>query len=71
MSTITPFPTPDLSSMDRDQLKSYLQSVHAQMAQLDAEEPEDMNSEEYDAWGDHREELEDLADEIMDLLNEL
>lgn len=30
-----------------------------------------MNSEEYDAWGDRREELEDLADEIMDLLDEL
>ena len=71
MSTITPFPTPDLSSMDCDQLKAYLQSVHAQIAQLDEEEPEDMNSEEYDAWGDRREALEDLADEIMDLLDEL
>lgn len=71
MSTIASFPTPDLSSMDRDQLESYFQNVHAQIAQLDEEEPEDMNSEEYDAWGDHWEELEDLADEIMDLLDEL
>ena len=71
MSTIASFPTPDLSSMDRDQLKAYLQIIHAQIAQLDEEEPEDMNSEEYDAWGDRREELENLADEIMDLLDEL
>lgn len=71
MSTIASFPIPDLSSMDRDQLKAHLQIIHVQIAQLDEEEPEDMNSEEYDAWGDRREELEDLADEIMDLLDEL
>ena len=29
-----------------------------------------MNSEEYEAWGERHEELEDLADEIMDRLEE-
>ena len=35
---------------------------------LDEEEPEDMDSEAYDDWGDRHEELEDLADEITDRL---
>ena len=30
-----------------------------------------MNSEEYEAWGDRHEELEDLADEIIDRLEEM
>lgn len=30
-----------------------------------------MNSEEYETWGDAHEELEDLADEITDRLEEL
>ena len=30
-----------------------------------------MESEEYEAWGDRHEELEDLADEILDRLDEL
>ena len=41
-----------------------------QIAQLDAREPEDMESEEYEAWADEHEELEDLLDEIQDLLDE-
>ena len=71
MPNITPFPNSDLSSMDHDQLQAYLQHVRNQIAQLDEEEPADMASEEYDTWGDRREELEDLADEIMDLLDEV
>jgi hypothetical protein len=30
-----------------------------------------MNSEEYEEWGDRREELEDLMDEILDRLDDL
>ena len=30
-----------------------------------------MESEEYEAWGDRHEELEDLADELMERLEEL
>ena len=39
------------------------------MALLDYQEPEDMNSEEYEAWGNCHEDLEDLADAIQDLLD--
>lgn len=60
-----------LSAMDRDALTACLRSVQAQISQLDEQEPEDMDSEEYEAWGDSHEELEDLADEIQDLLDEV
>ena len=62
---------PDLEGMGREELISYLGEVRARLDQLDEREPEDMESEEYEAWGDRHEELEDLADEIQDLLDEL
>ena len=62
---------PDLDSMNREELLDYLKTVRAQISQLDEQEPKDMNSEEYETWGDRHEELEDLADEILDLLDEM
>ena len=56
---------PDLDGMDAEQLRAYLASVRARIGQLDEEEPEDMESEEYQEWGDRHEALEDLADEIL------
>lgn len=43
----------------------------AQITELDAREPEDMDSELYEAWAEEHEELEDLLDEIQDLLEEV
>ena len=43
----------------------------ALLARLDLEEPEDMASEAYEIWGGRREALEDLADDLMDRLDEL
>ena len=62
---------PDLDGMDAEQLRAYLASVRARIGQLDEEEPEDMESEEYQEWGDRHEVLEDLADEILDRLEAL
>lgn len=62
---------PDPDGMDREELLDYLAEVRAQISLLDEEEPEDMESEAYDTWGDRHEALEDLADEIQDLLDEL
>ena len=62
---------PELESMDREQLEEYLRQVRERIAQLDEEEPADMNSEAYEVWGDVHEDLEDLADEIVDRLEEL
>ena len=60
---------PELDGMSREQLAAYLETVRERIARLDEEEPEDMESEAFEAWGDQHEELEDLADEIMDRLD--
>lgn len=62
---------PDLASMGREELEDYLETVRDWIARLDEEEPEDMESEVYEAWGDRHEALEDLTDDIMDRLEEL
>ena len=62
---------PDTETMDREELKACLQEVRERIADLDEREPADMNSEEDEAWGDCHEELEDLADEIVERLEEM
>ena len=62
---------PDIEAMDREELQACLKEVRERIADLDEREPADMNSEEYEAWGDRHEELEDLADEIIDRLEEM
>lgn len=62
---------PDLDGMDREALLEYLDRVREQIGRLDEREPGDMESEEHEVWGERREELEDLADEILDRLDEL
>ena len=65
------FGQPDVGEMDRGELLTYLEHIKKQIVELDEEESADMMSEEYEAWGDRREELEDLADEILDRLDDL
>lgn len=62
---------PNIENMDREELKACLREVRERIADLDEREPTDMESGEYEAWGDLHEELEDLADEIMDRLEDL
>lgn len=62
---------PDLDRMNQEELLDYLEAVHGQIDRLDEQEPEDMDSEEYEDWGDRHEELEDLADDIQDRLDEM
>lgn len=69
--TAFPGQGPDLRSMNRQELEEYLDTVRGWIDRLDEEEPEDMESEEYEAWGDRHEALEDLADDIQDRLEEL
>ena len=61
---------PDPETMSREELLDFLASIRLQIEELDQQEPEDMMSEEYEDWGGRHEELEDLADEIRDLLDE-
>jgi ribosomal protein L29 len=53
----------------RDQLLAQLQDLRAQIAQLDLEEPEDMDSEAYELWGERHEDLEDQVDELLEQLD--
>jgi len=62
---------PDPEQMNREELTDYLEQLQALIAQLDAEEPADMESEAYEDWGDRHEELEDLVDDVLDRLEEL
>ena len=62
---------PEISEMNREQLSNYLRQVRERIARLDESEPEDMECEEYQVWGERHERLEDLVDEIQDRLEEL
>ena len=62
---------PDFEKVTPEQLKAYQAALLQQLAELDAKEPKNMNSEAYEEWGDQHEELEDLLDEIQDILDDL
>ena len=61
----------DPDSMDKEALLACLAELRAQIAELDEREPEDMESEDYESWGQCHEELEDRVDDILDRLEEL
>ena len=60
--------SPDLDVMDRQALTAYLAEIRRRIAALDEREPE--NSEAYDEWSEEHEQLEDLADDILDRIEE-
>jgi len=62
---------PDFDSMSREQLLAVLEETQAKIAALDEREPKNMESEAYEQWGELHEELEDLADEILDRLEDM
>ena len=62
---------PELDGMDRAQLLSCLERIQLMLEHLDELEPEDMDSDAYEVWGERHEALEDLADELQDRLDEL
>ena len=57
--------------MNAEQLREYIAALKQQLAELDALEPADEESDEYEAWADEHEELEDVIDEALDRLDEL
>ena len=61
---------PDLDVMDRQALTAYLAEIRRRIAALDEREPEKMSSEAYDEWSEEHEQLEDLADDILDRIEE-
>ena len=62
---------PALDGMDRAQLLSCLERIQLMLEHLDELEPEDMDSDAYEVWGERHEALEDMADELQDRLDEL
>lgn len=61
----------DLAHMGREALEVARRELREKIALLDEQEPEDMESEEYELWGEQHEALEDQEDEILDRLDEL
>ena len=59
----------DWEALDREGLLRALEQVRTQLRQMDEEEPEDMESEAYQIWGEAHEELEDQADELLERLD--
>lgn len=53
----------------KDQLKRQLELLQEELARLDAREPQDEESEEYEAWAEEHEDLEDRIDDVLDELN--
>ena len=59
-----------LDGMDAEALRALLRQVQDRLTDLDGEEPEDMACEAYDHWAERHEELEDLADELTERLED-
>lgn len=62
---------PDVEDMEPETLREYELKIRNAIRQLDQIEPKNENSEEYDAWADDHESLEDILDEILDRLEEI
>ena len=58
------------SHPDKEDLLARLDELRAMVEDLDEQEPEDMDSEEYELWGQAHEDLEDQIDDILELLDE-
>ena len=61
---------PEVEDMDLHQLQALQAQLMDKIAELDAREPKNVESEAYDAWADAHEELEDLLDDVLDRLEE-
>lgn len=61
----------DPAEMTRLELSHALEEVLAELADMDAQEPGGETSEEFVDWAEAHEDLEDLADELTERLEEL
>lgn len=57
--------------LTREELEEELTHLKAMLAVLDKKEPQNMQSEAYEVWGEQHEELEDQIDEILERLETL
>lgn len=59
-----------LEKMPREGLETLLERLGEALHRLDNLEPDDEESEEFEAWADTHEEIEDWMDDIRDLLED-
>ena len=57
-------------ALSREALLAQVQQLREKIADLDAREPADMMSPQYERWGARHEALEDALDDILELLDE-
>ena len=57
--------------MTLEQLYEYREQLMADIAELDEKEPFDESSEEFVAWAEEHEDMEDLLDDVVDRIEEL
>lgn len=62
---------PEVEELDAEELAELRGKIEDLIAELDAEEPKNENSEAYDLWAEKHEDLEDILDEILDRLDDL
>ena len=74
MTDPIPFPAmpeeEDPQTLSREALLAQAQELRERIADLDAREPADMMSAQYERWAARHEALEDALDDILDLLDE-
>ena len=74
MDKIIPFPQEeeylDPEEMTVPELEELLEDLNAQLAELDAREPKSKSGDDFEAWAEEHEDLEDAIDEILDILDE-
>ena len=61
---------PDLSSLDPEELRALFARLEDLYGEIEAQEPDDEECEEYDAWLEDLEEIENLMDEIEERLED-
>jgi DNA repair exonuclease SbcCD ATPase subunit len=61
----------DIEDMTLPELEDYLAELESQLSTMDDDEPEDDSSDEYEAWAEAHEDLEDLIDDVNDRIEEL
>ena len=59
---------PDLDTLDRDALGRLLVQLEALYREVDAQEPEDEESDEYEDWLNDLDEIQDWMEEVQDRL---
>lgn len=62
---------PEIDGMTVDELEAYKVELEEKIDRMDANEPVDEESDEFEEWAAQHEDLEDLLDEVEDRLDEL